>query len=98
MTPSAHKTASKAAVSKPIAAIVIPFDDTEHLPADIEIQFLDGARMKVESISQIPSTLYPDVTVFRGRFGSPGEEFVIDITVANSVLDRISRRRGGDHV
>jgi hypothetical protein len=97
MTPSS-KAVDKRAVTKPIAAIVIPFDDTEHLPADMEIQFLGGARLSVEAISQIQSTLYPDVTIFRGRFGAPGEELIIDISVAGVVLDRISRRKGAAYV
>lgn len=97
MMPSA-KPVSRHAVTKPIAAIVIPFDETEYLPADMEIRFRDGSKLGVSSISQIPHNLYPDITVFRGRFGEKDEEFIVDITVANVVVDRISRRRkkGGE--
>jgi len=90
---AAPKAAATSAITKLIVAIVIPFDDTEHLPADMELQFHDGSRLSVEAITKLPNSLYPDMTTFRGRFGSPGEEFVIDINVADAVLDRISRRK-----
>jgi hypothetical protein len=97
MTP-ATKATSKSAITRPINAIVIPFDDTEHLPADMEIQFFGGSRMSVEAISQIDDHLYPDMVIFRGRFGTPGYEFIVDIKVANALLEKISRQKGGARV
>ncbi|HSY51176.1 MAG TPA: hypothetical protein VLC46_20385 [Thermoanaerobaculia bacterium] len=97
--PSARQLPGRHAIAKPIAAVVIPFDETEFLPADVEIRYRDGEKQGVSAISQLPHPIYAEVTIFRARFGEKSEEFIVDITVANAVLDRISRRRkGGDRV
>jgi len=92
MMRSSRPIAGTGSISKPIAAIVIPFDETEYLPADVEIRYRDGSTQGVSTVSQFPHNLYPGVTVFMGRFGSKDEEFVVGITVANVVLEKISRR------
>jgi hypothetical protein len=92
-----NRPASSPAITKPIAAIVIPFDDADRLPADVEIKFRDGTTKSVSHISTEPHLHYPNMTVFRARFGESGGEFIVDLTVADEVLNRISRRgKGGD--
>ena len=88
-------------VTKPVAEVVVPFDDTEFLPSDVLIRYRDGSTQAVSSIDSFPHAIYKDMTVFMGRFrGTDDAEFVVSITLANSLIEKIARRgkRGASDV
>lgn len=90
------RTTRHPAITRPIRAIVVTFDDAERLPADMEIQFRDGSGLHVAAITKEQHLLYPDLTFFRGRFGDAHEELVVDVSIASAVMDRITGVKGGD--